>query len=93
MENKIKIKKIKIYIYKRKLKKKKNIYIYIYIYKSLQLPRGPGVAEAAHSALDASIYRLSSVGSFFNNCIVDSKNYGPNWSLYHDIFQYFTIEF
>ena len=42
MENKIKIKKKKIYIY---------------IYKSLQLPRGPGVAEAAHSALDASIYR------------------------------------
>ena len=48
----------------KKIKKK-------YIYKSLKLPKRPGVAEAVHSALDASIYRLSNVGPYFNNCVVD----------------------
>ena len=53
---------------KRKEKKRK-----IKIYKSLQLPSLPGVAEAAHSALDVSIYRLSSVEPYFNKCVVDPK--------------------
>ena len=32
-------------------------------------------------ALEASIYRLSNVGPYFINCIVDPQNSGPNWSL------------
>ena len=46
-----------------------------------------------HSALDASIYRLSNVRPHFNNCIVDPQNYGPNWSLYRDIESSIAIEF
>ena len=49
--------------------------------------------EAVHSALDASIYRLSNVGLHFNNCIVDPQNFAPNWSLYHDIEIFVAIEF
>ena len=52
---------------------------------SLQLPKRPRVAKAAHSALDASIYRLSNVGPHFINCVVDPQNSGPNWSLCRDI--------
>ena len=57
----------------------------IKIYKSLQPPRHPRVAEAAHIALEACIYRLSNVRPHFINCVVDSENSGPNWSLCHDI--------
>ena len=37
--------------------------------------------KTAHIALEARIYRLSTVGPHFINCIVDPQNYGPNWSL------------
>ena len=57
----------------------------IKIYKSLQPPRCPGVAEAAHIALEACIYRLSNVGPHFINCVVVPQNSGPNWSLCRDI--------
>ena len=59
--------------------------IKIKIYKSLQLPRRPGVAEDAHIALEASIYRFSNVGPHFINCVMDPQNSSPNWSLCHDI--------
>ena len=50
--------------------------------------------EAAHNALNASIYRLSNVGLHFNNCVVDPQNYGPNWMLYCvDIKHYVVTEF
>ena len=49
--------------------------------------------EVAHSSLGAYIYRISNVGPHFINCIVDPQNYGPNWSLYHDIERYFATEF
>ena len=62
-------------------------------YKILQLPRSPGVAEIAHSALDESIYRLSNVGPHFNNCVVDPQNSNPNWSLCHDIKSSIATEF
>ena len=78
MENKIKIKKNK-----EKIK----------IYKSLQLPKRPGVVEVAHSALDASIYRLSNVRLYFNNCIVEPQNSGPNWLLYCNIESSIVTEF
>ena len=78
MENKIKKK-----IIKKKIK----------IYKSLQLSRRLGVAETAHSALDAFIYRFSNVRPHFNNYIVDPQNYGPNWSLCPDIKSYVATEF
>ena len=55
------------------------------IYKSLQPPRRHGVAEAAHIALEVCIYRVSNVGLYFINCVVDPQNYGPNWSLCRDI--------
>ena len=55
----------------------------IKIYKSLQPPKRP--AEAAHIALETSIYRLSNVGLHFINCVVDPQNYGPKWSLCRDI--------
>ena len=38
-----------------------------------------------HIALETCIYRVSNVGPHFINCVVDCQNYGPNWSLYHDI--------
>ena len=60
---------------------------------SLQLPRRPGVAEVGHNALDVSIYRLSNVGSHFNNCVVDPQNSSPNWSLYRDIESSVATEF
>ena len=75
MENKIKIKKNK-----EKIK----------IYKSLQLPRCPEVTEAPHSALDASIYKISNVGPHFNNYVVDPQNSFPNWSICCDIKSYVT---
>ena len=37
--------------------------------KSIQLPRNPGFAEAVHSALDVSIYRLSNVGPYFKTML------------------------
>ena len=40
---------------------------------------------AAHSALDVSIYRLSTVRWHFNNCVVDPQISGPNWSFCRDI--------
>ena len=46
-----------------------------------------------HSALDAAIYRLSNVGPHFNNCVVDPKNFGPNWSLCRDIESSVATEF
>ena len=49
--------------------------------------------EAAHSALDASIYRLSNVGLHFNNCVMDPHNSCPNWSLCRDIKSSVVIEF
>ena len=49
--------------------------------------------EAAHSALDHSIYRLSNVETHFNYCVVDPQNYGPNWSLYHNIESSVATEF
>ena len=49
--------------------------------------------EAAHSALDASIYRLSNVRLHFNNCVVDPQNFGPNWSLCRDIESSVVTEF
>ena len=49
--------------------------------------------EAAHSALDVSIYRLSNVGPHFNNCVVDPQNFGPNWSLCRDIESFVVTEF
>ena len=57
----------------------------IKIYKSLQLPKCPGVVEAAHIALKVCIYRLSNVGLHFINFVVDPQNSGPNWSLCHEI--------
>ena len=63
------------------------------IYKSLQLPRCLRVAEAAHSALDAYIYRLPNVGPHFINCVVDPQNSCPNLSLYRDIESYVVTEF
>ena len=53
----------------------------------------PGVAEAVHSALDASIYRLDNVGPHFINYFVDPQNSGLNWSRYHDIESSVTTEF
>ena len=38
-----------------------------------------------HIAIEVCIYRLSNVGSHFINCVVDSQNSGPNWSLCRDI--------
>ena len=49
--------------------------------------------EVVHSALDASIYRLSNVGPHFNNCVVDAQNSGPNWSLFRDIESFVATEF
>ena len=49
--------------------------------------------EAAHSALDASIYRLPNVWPHFINCVVDPQNYGPNWSVFQNIESYVTTEF
>ena len=43
------------------------------------------LSKAAHIALEACIYRLSTVGPHFINCIVDPQNSGPIWSLCHDI--------
>ena len=43
------------------------------------------LSKATHIALEACIYRLSNVGPHFINCIVDSHNSGPNWSLCRDI--------
>ena len=63
------------------------------IYKSLQLPRRPGVAEAAHSVLDASTYRLSNVEQHFNNCVVDLQNSDPHWSLYRYVESSVATEF
>ena len=63
------------------------------IYKSLQLLRRHGVAEAAHSALDDSIYRLPNVGPHFINYVVDPQNCGPNWSLCCDIESFVVTEF
>ena len=57
----------------------------IKIYKSLQPARRLGVAEVAHIALEACIYRLSNVRPHFINCVVDPQNSGPNWSLCRDI--------
>ena len=71
-------------------KKKKKIYIYIY--KSLYPPKRLGVSEAVHIALEACIYRLSNVGPYFINCVVDSKNYGPNWALCRDIARFVATE-
>ena len=62
-------------------RKRKNIKIY----KSLQPLKRPRVAEAAHIALEVSIYRLSNVWPHFINCVVDPQNSGLNWSLCHDI--------
>ena len=55
------------------------------MYKSLQSPKNPRAAKAAHITLEACIYMLSNVGSHFINCIVDPQNSGLNWSLFHDI--------
>ena len=55
------------------------------MYKSLQPPRNPRAAEAAHITLEVCIYRLSNVGPHFINYIVDLQNSGPNWSLCHNI--------
>ena len=63
------------------------------IYKSLQLLRRHGVAEAAHIALEASIYILSNVGPRFINCVVDPQNSGLNWSLFRDIESSVATEF
>ena len=54
-------------------------------YAQTKSTRSPGIAEVVHNALDASIYRLSNVGPHFNNCVVDPKNYGPNWMLCRNI--------
>ena len=59
-------------------KNKKNI-------QGLSLPRRPGVARAAHIALEACIYRLSNVEPHFINCVVDPQNSCPNWSFCRDI--------
>ena len=72
-----------------KIKRKKKI---IKIYKSLQPPRRPELVEAAHIALEVSIYRLSNVGPHFINCIVDPQNYGPNWSLCRNIESFVVTE-
>ena len=56
------------------------------MYKSLQPPRNHRAAEKdAYIALEACTYKLSNVEPHFNNCVVDSKNYGPNWYLCRDI--------
>ena len=49
--------------------------------------------EAKHSALDASIYRLSNVGPHFINYVVDPQNSNPNWSFCRDIESSVAIEF
>ena len=49
--------------------------------------------EAAHSALDASIYRLPNVRLHFINYVVDNQNFGLNWSLCHDLESYVATEF
>ena len=60
---------------------------------TLKLPRRLGVAEAAHSAIDASIYSLPIIGQHFINCVVDPQNSGPNWSLCRDIESSVATEF
>ena len=45
-----------------------------------------------HSALDASIYRLSNVGSHFKIALSIPKYYSPNWSLCCDIETYVATE-
>ena len=48
------------------------------IYKGVSSsPEVPGSAEALHSSLDASIYRFSNDGSYFEAKIVDPKKSGP----------------
>ena len=44
-----------------------------------------GLAEVAHNALNASIYRFSNDGSYFKAEIVDLQKLWPNWLLYHDL--------
>ena len=44
--------------------------------------------RTTHIALDARIYRLSTVGPHFINCIMDPQNYGLNWSLCRNIESY-----
>ena len=44
--------------------------------------------EATHSALNASIYKLSNVRLHSKIALWILKYYGPNWSLCHDIENY-----
>ena len=41
--------------------------------------------KAAHIALEACIYMFSNVEPHLINCVMDSQNYVPNWSLCRDI--------
>ena len=48
--------------------------------------------EVAHSALDASIYRLSNVGPYFKTALWIPKYSSPNLLLCRDIENYVTTE-
>ena len=60
------------------------------IQRVFSYPEVPGLAEAVHSALDASIYRFSNDGPHFKAKIMDPQKLWPNWLLYRDIENYFV---
>ena len=50
------------------------------------------LSKAGHIALKACIYKLSTIGPHFIDYIVDPQNFGPIWSLYHDIESFVATE-
>ena len=57
----------------------------INIQRSSSYPEVPSFAKAAHSVLDASIYRFSNDGPHFKVEIVDLQKFWPNRLFCHDI--------
>ena len=67
--------------------KRKNIKMY----KSLQPPINLGASESCAHCPKMCIYRLFNVRPHFINCVVDSQNSSPNWSLCRDIKRFVVI--
>ena len=70
-------------IKRKKKNKNKSVFNYLDVLELRKLRTLP---------IEASIYRLSNVGPYFINCVVDPQNSGPNRSLCPDIESSVAIE-